>query len=193
MTSLTPSAPGPEVGQVLNLSPGISQHLHLPLTTDGPLMREPDVISSTMMWSTMSPENLTLDESESLLNGTNFTTGYIPWSQRPETYFVPTIFALIFVVGVIGNGTLIVIFVRNPTLRNVPNTYIISLALGDLLVLFFTVPFVSTIYTLESWPYGEFECKFSEFVRDISVGVTVFTLTALSADRYLAIVSPVRK
>ncbi|XP_069939223.1 neuropeptide CCHamide-1 receptor-like [Cherax quadricarinatus] len=92
-----------------------------------------------------------------------------------------------------GNGTLIVIFARNKNLRNVPNTYIISLALGDLLVLFFTVPFVSTIYTIESWPYGNFECKFSEMVRDISVGVTVFTLTALSADRYLAIVSTVRR
>ncbi|ROT80482.1 putative class A rhodopsin-like G-protein coupled receptor GPRgrp [Penaeus vannamei] len=91
------------------------------------------------------------------------------------------------------NGCLIVIFVKNKTLRNVPNTYIISLALGDLLVLFFSVPFVSTIYTIESWPYGTFECKFSELVRDVSVGVTVFTLTALSADRYLAIVSTVRR
>lgn len=74
-----------------------------------------------------------------------------------------------------------------------PNTYLISLALGDLLVLIFTVPFVSTIYTIDGWPYGTFECKFSEFVKDVSVGVTVFTLTALSADRYRAIVSPIRK
>ncbi|XP_071525984.1 neuropeptide CCHamide-1 receptor-like [Panulirus ornatus] len=134
------------------------------------------------------PSNITDDASDG-----NATNGYVPYYQRPETYIVPLLFALIFIVGVIGNGTLIVIFVRNKTLRNVPNTYIISLALGDLLVLFFTVPFVSTIYTIDSWPYGTFECKFSEFVRDISVGVTVFTLTALSADRYLAIVSPVRK
>ncbi|KAK7058728.1 7 transmembrane receptor (rhodopsin) [Halocaridina rubra] len=126
-------------------------------------------------------------------NDTNATSDYIPYQERPETYIVPALFAIIFVVGVIGNGTLIIIFIKNKTLRNVPNTYIISLALGDLLVLFFTVPFVSFIYTDESWQYGTFECKFSEMVRDISVGVTVFTLTALSADRYLAIVSPVRK
>ena len=92
-----------------------------------------------------------------------------------------------------GNGTLIYIFIKNKEQRNVPNIYIISLALGDLLVLVFTVPFVSLIYTFESWPYGIFACKFSEFVRDVSIGVTVFTLTALSADRYMAIVSPVRK
>ena len=89
-----------------------------------------------------------------------------------------------------GNVTLVVIFGRNKHLRNVPNTYIISLALGDLLVLVFTVPFVSTIYIFPSWPYGEIICKFSEFVKDVSVGVTVFTLTVLSVERYLAIVSP---
>ncbi|CAL4115331.1 unnamed protein product, partial [Meganyctiphanes norvegica] len=132
----------------------------------------------------------------SLVNGTNDTSdggSYIPYHQRPETYIVPVLFGVIFIVGVIGNGVLIGIFIRNATLRNVPNTYIISLAIGDLIVLLFTVPFVSTVYTFDQWPYGEFECKFSEFIRDISVGVTVFTLTALSADRYKAIVSPIRK
>ncbi|XP_042891667.1 neuropeptide CCHamide-1 receptor-like [Penaeus japonicus] len=136
---------------------------------------------------------MTSDTAMDLENETNVTDSYVPYYQRPETYIVPILFAIIFIVGVIGNGCLIVIFVKNKTLRNVPNTYIISLALGDLLVLFFSVPFVSTIYTIESWPYGTFECKFSELVRDVSVGVTVFTLTALSADRYLAIVSTVRR
>ena len=92
-----------------------------------------------------------------------------------------------------GNVTLVLIFARNKQLRSVPNTYILSLALGDLLVLFLSVPFVSTIYTLPSWPYGQVVCKFSEFVKDVSIGVTVFTLTALSADRYMAIVSPLPK
>jgi hypothetical protein len=87
----------------------------------------------------------------------------------------------------------VILFARNKSLRSVPNTYIISLALGDLLVLLFTVPFVSFIYVLDSWPFGTVICKFSEFVREVSVGVTVFTLTALSADRYMAIVSPLPK
>ncbi|OXA51151.1 Bombesin receptor subtype-3 [Folsomia candida] len=69
-----------------------------------------------------------------------------------------------------------------------PETYIVSLAVGDLFVILFCVPFTSTVYTVESWPYGEFVCKFSEFIKDLSIGVSVFTLTALSADRYFAIV-----
>ena len=47
---------------------------------------------------------------------------YKPYDQRLETYLVPAIFALIFIVGVIGNGTLIFIFFRHRAMRNVPNT-----------------------------------------------------------------------
>lgn len=49
-------------------------------------------------------------------------TPYKPYDQRLETYLVPAIFALIFIVGVIGNGTLIFIFFRHRAMRNVPNT-----------------------------------------------------------------------
>jgi hypothetical protein len=76
--------------------------------------------------------------------------GYIPYDMRPETYIVPVLFALIFVVGVLGNGTLVLIFIRNRNMRNVPNTYIFSLALGDLLVIVTSVPFTSTLYTVSS-------------------------------------------
>lgn len=58
--------------------------------------------------------------NESLENATS--PKYIPYGERPETYFVPVLFFLIFVIGVLGNGTLVVIFLRHRTMRNVPNT-----------------------------------------------------------------------
>ncbi|KAJ3645422.1 hypothetical protein Zmor_023081 [Zophobas morio] len=118
---------------------------------------------------------------------------YTPYPQRPETYIVPVVFFIIFVVGVLGNGTLVIIFLRHRAMRNVPNTYIFSLALADLLVIITCVPFTSMLYTLESWPWGVVMCKVSETSRDISIGVSVFTLTALSAERYCAIVNPLRR
>ncbi|XP_060521904.1 neuropeptide CCHamide-1 receptor isoform X2 [Cylas formicarius] len=133
-------------------------------------------------------ENNTLfNDNDSLL------PSYIPYNQRPETYFVPVLFFLILVVGVVGNGTLVVIFLRHRTMRNVPNTYILSLALADLLVIITSMPFTSVIYTVESWPWGELICKVSETAKDVSVGVSVFTLTALSGDRFFAIVDPLKK
>ena len=50
-------------------------------------------------------------------------------------------------------------------MRSVPNTFVFNLALGDLLVLLCTVPFTSTVYTFDSWPFGEFVCKASEFAK----------------------------
>lgn len=45
-----------------------------------------------------------------------------PWLERPDRYIVPILFSIIFVVGVIGNGTLIVIFLKHRSMRNIPNT-----------------------------------------------------------------------
>ncbi|XP_042889586.1 neuropeptide CCHamide-1 receptor-like [Penaeus japonicus] len=116
---------------------------------------------------------------------------YTPYHQRPETYLVPVLFSLIFVTGVVGNGALIFMFLKHPKLRSTPNTHLVSLAAGDLLMVLLTVPFISIVYTVSSYPFGETVCRASEFVKDLSLGITVFTLTALSADRYMAIVRPV--
>lgn len=55
------------------------------------------------------------------------------------------------------------------------------------------VPFVSVVYTIESWPWGSRMCVLSEFMKDLSTGVSVFTLVAMSLDRFVAIVNPLRR
>jgi hypothetical protein len=82
------------------------------------------------------------------INGTD-EGKYLPYNVRPETYIVPVVFSLIFLVGVVGNGGLIYILLRHKSMRSIPNTFIFNLAVGDLLILLFTVPFTSTIYTLD--------------------------------------------
>lgn len=49
-------------------------------------------------------------------------TSYVPPLQRPETIFITVLFTLIFIVGVLGNGTLVIIFFRHRSMRNIPNT-----------------------------------------------------------------------
>lgn len=125
-----------------------------------------------------------------MMNATPCEGDYEPYEDRLDTYLVPLVFAVIFVAGVLGNGTLVLIFVRHRNMRSGPNAYILSLALGDLLVILTCVPITSTAYTMESWPFGVVVCKLSECAKDISVGVSVFTLTALSVERYRAISDP---
>ena len=60
---------------------------------------------------------------------------YVPYNERPETYIVPILFCIILVVGVAGNGVLVLTLLRHTHMRNIPNTYVLSLAFGDLLVI----------------------------------------------------------
>ncbi|XP_053204493.1 neuropeptide CCHamide-1 receptor-like [Panonychus citri] len=153
--------------------------------------------------SSSSPSSISLNNENSTIltdtinlkfNGTlSDNDTYVPYEYRPETYIVPIVFGILFIIGLIGNGTIIFVFLRNKSMRTIPNTYIISLSIGDLLIITGALPFVSTIYSFDSWPYGQFLCKLSEFVRDVSIGVTVFSLTVLSADRYMAIVLPLKR
>lgn len=63
--------------------------------------------------------------SNNSISNSSYNTTEVPYEEyknRPETYMVPIMFSIIFIVGVVGNGTLIVVFVRHRAMRNVPNT-----------------------------------------------------------------------
>ncbi|XP_050591593.1 neuropeptide CCHamide-1 receptor-like [Bombus affinis] len=118
---------------------------------------------------------------------------FVPYMHRPETYIVSGLFLIILIVGVFGNGMMMITLGADSTARNTSTVYMFSLALGDILVILTSVPLTSVIFTFDSWPWGQTVCKLSECVKDISVGVSVFTLTALSAERYYAVVNPLRR
>lgn len=94
-----------------------------------------------------------------------------------------SVYTLIITVGLLGNITLLKIFVTNSAMRSVPNIFISSLAAGDLLLLLTCVPVDAFRYFSEEWVFGEAACKLIPVIQLTSVGVSVFTLTALSADR----------
>ncbi|CAF0760162.1 unnamed protein product [Rotaria sordida] len=100
------------------------------------------------------------------------------------------LFLLVYVVGLIGNGLLIFIVFRQKNLRTVPNLLVVSLALGDFLFVLFCVPFGAVAYSLEYYPFSTFYCRFENFIINLSLGVSVFSLLALSADRYKIISKP---
>ncbi|GIY02031.1 neuropeptide CCHamide-1 receptor [Caerostris extrusa] len=55
--------------------------------------------------------NMVLTINDQLDNNETWNfTEYVPYEQRLETYVVPAVFALVFIVGLLGNGTLICIF-----------------------------------------------------------------------------------
>uniref|UniRef100_A0A8C7FUP2 Endothelin-1 receptor n=1 Tax=Oncorhynchus kisutch TaxID=8019 RepID=A0A8C7FUP2_ONCKI len=109
-------------------------------------------------------------------------------------YINTVISSVIFMVGMVGNATLLRIIYLNKTMRNGPNALIASLALGDLIYITIDIPI--NVYKLlaGSWPFddssiGLFLCKLFPFLQKASVGITVLNLCALSVDRYRAVAS----
>ncbi|XP_039396388.1 endothelin-1 receptor [Mauremys reevesii] len=109
-------------------------------------------------------------------------------------YINTVISCIIFIIGLVGNATLLRIIYQNKCMRNGPNALIASLALGDLIYIVIDIPI--NVYKLHAqrWPFedsdfGLFLCKFLPFIQKASVGITVLNLCALSVDRYRAVAS----
>ncbi|TSO47137.1 Galanin receptor type 1 [Bagarius yarrelli] len=100
------------------------------------------------------------------------------------------VFGLIFALGVVGNSLVIAVLLwrRAGQRRGTTNIFILNLSVADLSYLLFCVPFQSTVYILPTWVLGAFICKFVHYFFTVSMLVSVFTLSAMSVDRYVAIV-----
>lgn len=97
---------------------------------------------------------------------------------------IAAVYGMIILVGLVGNVTLMKTCLLVRSMRTVPNLFLSSLALGDLLLLLTCAPVDASRYLLDQWLFGRLGCKLIPFIQLSSVGVSVFTLTALSADRY---------
>ena len=66
-------------------------------------------------------------------------------------------FWITFVVGMGGNWLVVYVLMRTKQMRTVTNTYLLNLAIVDILYLVTTIP--RTSYWTDYWPFGEFMCK----------------------------------
>uniref|UniRef100_A0A182N054 G-protein coupled receptors family 1 profile domain-containing protein n=1 Tax=Anopheles dirus TaxID=7168 RepID=A0A182N054_9DIPT len=97
------------------------------------------------------------------------------------------------VASVVGNCSVLAVVATQPHMRTVTNLFLANLALGDLLMTLLCVPFSSvSMFVLQYWPFGGGLCRAVNYCQAVSVLVSAYTLVALSADRYRAIMWPLR-
>lgn len=102
-------------------------------------------------------------------------------------------YILIFVMALLGNGVVCYIVQSSPRMRTVTNYFIANLAIGDILSSLFCVPFsFISILILGYWPFGVILCHLVNYSQAISVLVSAYTLVAISVDRYIVIMWPLR-
>ncbi|KAM7381127.1 hypothetical protein PAMA_012119 [Pampus argenteus] len=114
-------------------------------------------------------------------------------SWKAESVVISLGFLLIFLLGTAGNCLVLAVLFRSGQMNSKStNLFILNLGIADLCFIVFCVPFQATIYTLDEWVFGPVVCKVVHFVIFLTMYASIFTLAAVSLDRYLAICYPLR-
>ncbi|XP_015250249.1 PREDICTED: neuromedin-U receptor 1-like [Cyprinodon variegatus] len=114
---------------------------------------------------------------------------------RRSPVFLPVclIYLLIFLIGVVGNVLTCTVISRNKVMWTPTNYYLFSLAISDLLVLLLGMPL--ELYELwQNYPFllGKGGCYFKTFLFEMVCLASILNVTALSIERYIAVVHPLR-
>nr|XP_020668895.1 galanin receptor type 2 isoform X2 [Pogona vitticeps] len=106
-------------------------------------------------------------------------------SWQLVSIIIPLAYALIFLVGTVGNSLVLAVLLRNGQVNNTTNLFILNLGVADLCFIVFCVPFQATIYTLDDWIFGPLLCKAVHFFIYLTMYASSFTLTTVSLDSYV--------
>lgn len=109
------------------------------------------------------------------------------WVRQFRGQYEPPLFWIIFILGALGNLLVVWIYttVRN-RLKTMTDVYLLNLAVADLLFLCM-LPFWA-VDAVKGWNFGVSLCKIVSTVYKINFFSSMFLLTCISVDRYIAIV-----
>lgn len=106
-------------------------------------------------------------------------------------YFVLALaLGIVMLLAVFGNIALIVTICGTPRLRTRTNMFILNLACADVGVALVCMPFsIITCFTRD-WIFGDSLCQLNGFMNILFEASSLFTLTAISIEKYFSIVKP---
>ncbi|CAL8369226.1 unnamed protein product [Gadus morhua 'NCC'] len=104
---------------------------------------------------------------------------------------ITALYSIVCVVGLVGNVLVMYVIIRYTKMKTATNIYIFNLALADALATS-TLPFQSVNYLMGTWPFGDVVCKMVLSIDYYNMFTSIFTLTTMSIDRYIAVCHPVK-
>jgi len=139
-------------------------------------------------------QNISCDDCKNIMcfNESDYAE-YESWVSVDEfEMFAISLNIIVFVAGIMGNLLVFIAVTTTKSMQSVTNIFIVNLAMADMLVMLFCAP-PSVIWDVtNTWFFGSLMCKIVIYIQDISVSVSVFTLTFIAYDRYNAICRPLQ-
>uniref|UniRef100_A0A8C1B0F4 Pyroglutamylated RF-amide peptide receptor n=1 Tax=Cyprinus carpio carpio TaxID=630221 RepID=A0A8C1B0F4_CYPCA len=117
---------------------------------------------------------------------------YIPeLPAGAKTTFV-VMYVIIFALALVGNSLVVCVVLRKRAMRTATNIFICSLAVSDLLITFFCIPFTLLQNISSEWLGGVLVCKTVPFVQTTAIVTGILTMTCIAVERYQGIVYPLK-
>lgn len=98
--------------------------------------------------------------------------------------------SLILVLAALGNFLMMLAMYKKKRLRTIPNIFVLNLSVGNFLLAVTVLPVF--VWTLEKghWTFSAAFCVTQGYQNYLLFALTLFTLTAISVNRYMLICSP---
>lgn len=176
----------PEVLQNLTSSEDLQQGDHISeldvwISTESSLILSKNVNKTVVLGDVLSEKQTT----QSVLLMSNART--LPFAS--DNILKVLTLAVIIVVGILGNGSVIYIITRERKLHRPPFYYLISFCVSDISRCIFCLPFVLESIALGSkWTHGSVSCTLIAFANTFFIFSSVMALLAIAVDRHLSIV-----
>ncbi|XP_067672121.1 prolactin-releasing peptide receptor-like [Haliotis asinina] len=132
-------------------------------------------------------------------NHTNSSSGNtsafdIPFLVLSEDSKIGLIFlySLTTVLAIMGNLLVVLVFCKGRRCRTDIRPFLINLAVADLIMALFCMPFTFTSVMLKTWLFSKPMCPVVLFMQHLSVSASVFTNMAIGIDRLLVVMFPLK-
>ncbi|XP_037094572.1 tachykinin-like peptides receptor 86C [Pollicipes pollicipes] len=102
-------------------------------------------------------------------------------------------FGAMLVIAIAGNSLVCAIILTHRHMRTATNCFLVNLSVANLLMICLNCTFNFIYVVYADWWFGLPFCIISNFVSSLTVTASVFSLVAVSIERYMVIVRPLRR
>ncbi|KAH9498355.1 hypothetical protein Btru_008079 [Bulinus truncatus] len=113
-----------------------------------------------------------------------------PFRQPSLKVVVIVLYVAVFFLCVIGNIIVLYVLTRNTQISSRTNLFLANLAVADLCVGIFCVLPSMVRLVADQWYFGNVLCKFSKFIENMNLTMSMLLLEVIAVERYIAINAP---
>ncbi|XP_040033535.2 somatostatin receptor type 5 [Gasterosteus aculeatus] len=140
-----------------------------------------------MRYGSMDASSLSVVDNQTYVNGHYFL------GDSVDGYGISmaVLYLVVCILGLAGNSLVITAILKLDKMSSSTTVYIFNLALADGLFMV-GLPFIASQNFQNRWMFGDALCKVVMVLDGLNQFTSVFCLTAMSIDRYMALVDPLR-